>query len=131
MISAPPYYLRRDLAEEPRNGSTFELYLRIPPVVIIYGNGRVTHASEHRVSTHLMRELHALAADGVRVRGVLDSARGVLSIPSLRALNCYLRHGFHRFPHCAGRLSDSPASRFAWADLCAVVNLRWQPAALS
>lgn len=111
--------------------STFEAYLRIPSVVVIYGNGRTTHASEHKVSTHLMRELFTLGRSGVRVRGILDSSRGVLSIASIRALNCYLRHGVQRFSHCSGRISDSPASRFAWADLCRVVNLRFQDSQFS
>jgi hypothetical protein len=129
MTSNLPFYSRR--GESAEAGSTFNDYLRISPVVLIYGNGRATHASEHRNSLHLMREIQSLAAEGVRIRGVFDSERGVLSMPSLRALNCYLRHGFHRFSHCAGRLSGSSGSRFAWSDLCSVVSLQWQPAALS
>lgn len=121
----------RDRPDIPDRDSTFEMYLRIPPVVVIYGTDRSLHASEHVSSLHLMRELSVICEKGLRIRGVLDSSRGVLTVPSLRALNCYLRHGLHRFGDCKGRLSSSPASRFAWVDLCHVVNLQWQAAGLS
>lgn len=107
----------------PDNDTTFELYLRIDPVVIIHGRSPAPAVTEHNHAGRLLRDLHRFGLKGVEVRGMLCSA-GVLTIPSVRALNCYLRHcaGLSRFMARRG----PGFHRFAWADLQLLLSLRWE-----
>jgi hypothetical protein len=104
--------------------STFELYLRIDPVVIISGNKGRWHAFEAESAGHLMRELHRLGEEGIRIRGVLCEL-GVLSVRSRDALNCFLRHGPGLRLFKKGEARGAKYNRFAWYELQRYLGFRW------
>ena len=102
----------------------FEWHFRCAPVVLIYG-ARPFKVSEHTHGGRLMKELFAIAESGEPIKGVFDARRGVLAIPSVRALNCYLRHGIGSFNRAQTRVSSGIWHRYAWDDLCFLIHLQW------
>lgn len=104
--------------------STFELYHRIDPVIIISGNKGQWHAFESVSALTLMRELHRLGEEGIRVRGMLSDL-GALSVRSRNALNCFLRqgHGLHLFKK--GEARGAKYNRFAWYEFQQYLAFRW------
>jgi hypothetical protein len=106
---------------------SFDVYYAIPSVVVLYGNGRSFVADQHTHAGRLLRKLDALGKSGVRIRGMICH-EGALDLSSIRALNCYLRHGggLRAFNWCRhGNGSRSWMNKYDWYDLCAHLNLRW------
>ena len=105
--------------------STFELYQRLDsPVVIISGNKGRWHAFEAISAAHLMRELHRLGVEGIRVRGMLSDL-GALSVRSRNALNCFLRVGPGLSLFMRGEARGAKYNRFAWMDFQRYLGFRW------
>lgn len=102
---------------------SFDLYFSIAPVVIIYGDGRNFHADEYRHSVKLLKALDDLGARGVRIRGIICPA-GAATISSIRALNCYLRHGGLALLKRSKR-SYFGYNKFNWFDLVEVVGIQF------
>src|SRR5665213_1374626 len=103
--------------------STFEVYMRIEPVVLIFGPLPKTAAVEHNNASRLLRDLNRCGLEGIPIRAAFCS-EGFLSNPSVAALNCYLRHcqGLSRFRAKNG----SVYHRFGWYDFQQLLSLKWQ-----
>jgi hypothetical protein len=97
----------------------FELFYKIESVVVIVREPKGLHAIEHNHAGRLMRELDRFGREGVRIVGLLAN-HGAATTSSLRALNCYLRHGpgldnFRRAPKLYR--CRNPFHRFGWNEL--------------
>jgi hypothetical protein len=106
--------------------TTFEMYLRTESVVLITGEGSHWDVFESVHAGRIMRELRRCGRDGVRVRGIVCE-RGALSLRSIRALNCFLRHNpnfqaFRRVHRDGGVAIDH---RFAWRDFQEFLGLQF------
>jgi hypothetical protein len=111
----------------PWGEDSFELFNRIPPVVLIVKEGRGLHAIEHVNAAKLMRQLDRFGRDGVRILGMI-TGESVLDRSSIRALNCYLRHGpgldaFRRAPDLYR--CRHPFHRFGWVEFKNHLGLRF------
>ena len=103
----------------------FDLFYKIESVVVIVRERRGLHAIEHNHAGRLMRELDRFGREGVRIVGLLQH-HGAATASSLRALNCYLRHGpgldnFRRAPKLYR--CRNPFHRFGWMELTRHVGI--------
>lgn len=103
---------------------TFRVLMEIPAVVLIYGNSRRLFADEHNHAGRLMRTLDKIGREGIELRGAI-CGRTCLDRSSVRALNLYLRHGRCLQAFRRASVRHSYTHRFAWAELQALLNLRW------
>lgn len=101
--------------------STFELYLRIEPVALVWAAGRRMRCAEYQSAQLLLKSLHRLGRERIDLRGVF-CRRGVLCRSSLAALNAFLQHDYGRQSLKSVRCR---LHRFEWADLQRKVGLRW------
>src|ERR1044071_8207682 len=82
-----------------RRASTFELYLRIEPVILISEHKGRWSFTEHNHSVQLLKDLDRHGKQRRRIRGMICDAMGALDRSSIRALNVYLEsHNGVRFP---------------------------------
>ena len=90
---------------------------------LIHGTPRKLAAIEHNHSGRLLRQLHSMGKSSETIYGLAGS-RGALTIPSLKALNCYLKHagGLEVFRRKYGIVNH----RLAWSDLQRLLSLKWQ-----
>lgn len=123
------YYQKTPPATPGRwDEDSFHLFSEIPAVVVIINEGRGgIHAIEHNHAGRLLRHLDRCGRDGVRILGMF-TAEGVLDRSSIRALNCYLRHGpgldaFRRAPKLFR--CRHPFHRYGWQAFKEHIGLRF------
>jgi hypothetical protein len=105
----------------PHAESVWELYERIVPVAIIYGNGRRLEVAEFNSANRLLKELWRIGRHRLRVRGAICAA-GALTPANVSAFNCYLEHHFAAQSHNAIRCQ---LHRFRWYEMQRSVPLVW------
>ena len=102
--------------------TTWELYDRIEPVAVVYGNGRRHFLSEYNSANRLLKQLWRLGRARVNIRGMMCH-HGALSRLHVCALNCYLQHFFA--VQSLNRLRCGQLHRFTWYKVQETVPIVW------
>ena len=129
MIAGVSYYKKQPPAQTPArwDETAFDLFNRIPRVVLIFKEAGQIEVMELNHAGRLMRQLDHIGKSGVRLMG-LFTAEGVADVRSVRALTVYLRHGpgLEAFRRAPGLYRNAhPWHKFGWRELRRHLGLRF------
>ncbi len=99
--------------------TAFELFDRIPPVVLVIREGVGVHAMQFNHAGRLMRQLDSIGKNSQRILGI-HTGETAADIRSVRALNCFLRYGpgLETFRRTRGLYRCAhPWHKFGWIEL--------------